>query len=105
MKIRSASMRSGLARAKGLGSASGGTEDFWPQRVTPVLGVPLVGTIMVVFWTLADTDYQSTRHLIGHPVVALLVVVAIVNFTVHVRLGAQIIVKSMCSRLSSSPCC
>ncbi|RTL92987.1 MAG: succinate dehydrogenase, hydrophobic membrane anchor protein [Hyphomicrobiales bacterium] len=93
MKIRSVSMRSGLARAKGLGSASSGTKDFWRQRVTSVLGVPLVAALLVVFWMLSGADYQSARQLIGHPMVALLIVVAIVNFTVHMRLGAQIIIE------------
>ncbi len=86
-------MRSGLARAKYLGSARGGTEEFWRQRVTSVLGLPLVIGLLVVFWLLADTDYTSARHLVGHPVVAAVVALGIVNFAVHMRLGAQVIIE------------
>ncbi len=91
-------MRSGLARAKYLGSARGGTEEFWRQRVTSVLGLPLVIGLLVVFWLLADTDYTSARHLVGHPVVAAVVALGIVNFAVHMRLGAQVIIEDYVHR-------
>ena len=66
-------MRSGLARARGLGSAKGGTEEFWRQRVTSALGLPLVIGLMAAFWLLAGADYSSARRLVGNPIVAVVV--------------------------------
>ncbi len=93
MKDHTAPMRSGLSRARGSGPAHGGTGDFWRQRVTSVLGVPLVAALMAIFWMLTNTDYQPARQLIGHPAVATLLVAAIANFAVHMRLGARIIIE------------
>lgn len=91
-------MRSGLARARGLGSAGSGTEAFWRQRVTSVLGLPLVAALMLVFWKLAGADYASARLLIANPVVAVLIAMAVLNFAVHMRLGARIIIEDYVHR-------
>jgi len=91
-------LRSGLARARGLGSARGGTEDFWRQRVTSVLGLPLVIGLMTAFWFVAGADYFSARRMVGNPVVAAIVALAIVNFAVHMRLGAQVIIEDYVHR-------
>ncbi|MGO4558219.1 succinate dehydrogenase, hydrophobic membrane anchor protein [Mesorhizobium sp. 2RAF21] len=91
-------MRSGLARARGLGSAKGGTEEFWRQRVTSVLGLPIVIGLMAAFWLLAGADYSSARRLVGNPIVAVVVALALLNFAVHMRLGAQVIIEDYIHR-------
>lgn len=91
-------MRSGLARARGLGSAKGGTDEFWRQRVTSALGLPLVIGLMAAFWLLAGDDYSSARRLVGNPIVAVVVALALVNFAVHMRLGAQVIIEDYIHR-------
>ncbi|MGN6771904.1 MAG: succinate dehydrogenase, hydrophobic membrane anchor protein [Rhizobiaceae bacterium] len=93
-------MRSGLARARGLGAAGSRTETFWRQRVTSVLGLPLVLGLLIVFWKLAGTDYAFARLLIANPVVAVLMVmvIVIVNFAVHMRLGAQVVIEDYVHR-------
>lgn len=91
-------MRSGLARARGLGSAGSGTETFWRQRVTSVLGLPLVAALMLVFWRLAGADYASARLLIANPVVAVLIAMAVLNFAIHMRLGARIVIEDYVHR-------
>lgn len=92
------SMRSGLVRARGLGVAGNGTETFWRQRVSSVLGLPLVAGLMIVFWKLAGADYASARLLVANPIVAVLIVMVIVNFAVHMQLGAQIIIEDYVRR-------
>lgn len=92
------SMHSGLARARGLGTAGSGTETFWRQRVTSVLGLPLVLGLLIVLWKLAGTDYASARLLIANPVVAVLMVMVIANFAVHMRLGAQVVIEDYVHR-------
>jgi succinate dehydrogenase / fumarate reductase membrane anchor subunit len=91
-------LRSGLARARGLGSAKRGTEEFWRQRVTSVLGLPLVIGLITIFWFLAGADYSSARRMVGNPVIAAVVALTIVNFAVHMRLGAQVIIEDYVHR-------
>jgi succinate dehydrogenase / fumarate reductase membrane anchor subunit len=91
-------MRSGLARTRGLGSAKGGTEEFWRQRVTSALGLALVIGLMAAFWLLAGADYSSARRLVANPIVAAIVALALVNFAVHMRLGAQVIIEDYIHR-------
>ncbi len=92
------SMRPGLARARGPGAAGSGTETFWRQRVTSLLGLPLAAALMIVFWKLAGANYASARLLVANPVVAVLMVMAIVNFAVHMRLGAQVVIEDYVHR-------
>lgn len=92
------SMRSGLTRVRGSGSAKAGTEEFWRQRVTSVLGLPLVIGLMTAVWLLAGTDYSSARRLVGNPIVAAVFASALINFAVHMRLGAQVIIEDYIHR-------
>jgi succinate dehydrogenase / fumarate reductase membrane anchor subunit len=86
-------MRSGLSRARGLGSAKRGTEEFWRQRVTSALGLPIVIGLTVAFWLLAGADYSHARRLVENPIMAALITLALVNFAVHMRLGTQVIIE------------
>ena len=49
-------------------------------------------------WLLAGTDYSSARRLVGNPIVAAIVALALVNFAVHMRLGAQVIIEDYIHR-------
>lgn len=53
---------------------------------------------MVAFWKLAGADYASARLFISNPVVAVLMVMVIVNFAVHMRLGAQVVIEDYVHR-------
>lgn len=86
-------LQSDLSRARALGSAKSGTEDFWRQRVTSVLGLPLIVGLLVILWTAAGVDHAAARHLINNPLVAALLLLTILNFGIHMRLGAQIIIE------------
>ena len=86
-------LRTPLARARGLGSAKSGTTDFWRQRVTSVLGLPLIaGTILVIVSSLG-ADYRSAVECLRRPAVAILLLLTILNFCVHMRIGMQIIIE------------
>jgi succinate dehydrogenase / fumarate reductase membrane anchor subunit len=53
---------------------------------------------MAAFWFLAGADYTEARRLIANPVIAVLLVLTIVNFAVHMRLGAQVIIEDYVHR-------
>jgi succinate dehydrogenase / fumarate reductase, membrane anchor subunit len=87
------SLRTSLARARGLGSAKIGTVDFWRQRVTSVLGLPLIiGTILIIL-SSAGASYSTTVARLHHPVISTLPLLTILNFCVHMRIGMQVIIE------------
>jgi succinate dehydrogenase / fumarate reductase membrane anchor subunit len=57
-----------------------------------------VAGLMIVFWKLTGADYASARLLVANPIVAVLIVMVIVNFAVHMRLGAQVIIEDYVHR-------
>jgi succinate dehydrogenase / fumarate reductase membrane anchor subunit len=87
------SLRTSLARARGLGSAKAGTETFWRQRLTSVLGVPLSIALIVIVLGCIGVDHATAAARVGNPFVATLLMLALLNFCVHMRIGMQIIIE------------
>lgn len=87
------SMRTPLARAKGLGAAGHGAEHWWLHRVTAVSNVPLVVAFVVIVAALSGRDYAGAVRLVQHPLVAVALVLALVSVLTHMRLGMQIIIE------------
>jgi succinate dehydrogenase / fumarate reductase, membrane anchor subunit len=87
------SLRTTFARARGLGPAKSGTTDFWRQRATSALGLPLaIGTILIIL-SNAGADYETAVARLRHPAVATLLLLTILNFCVHMRIGMQVIIE------------
>lgn len=82
-----------LKRVRGLGSAKEGPDHFWRQRVTAVANFLLAPFAVGLVATLAGSDLDTVRATIGHPVVAVALIVLILSMTVHMRIGMQVIVE------------
>jgi succinate dehydrogenase / fumarate reductase membrane anchor subunit len=89
----SRTMRTPLARAKGLGAAGHGAEHWWIHRVTAVSNVPLIISFVIIVAALAGSDYAQAIAIISHPLVAILLILAVISVTNHMRLGVQIIIE------------
>jgi succinate dehydrogenase / fumarate reductase, membrane anchor subunit len=87
------SMRTPLARVKGLGAAGHGVEHWWIHRVTAVSNVPLIVAFVIIVAALAGSSYQEAIAIISHPLVAIILLLAILSVTNHMRLGMQIIIE------------
>ncbi|MBB4041233.1 succinate dehydrogenase / fumarate reductase membrane anchor subunit [Microvirga flocculans] len=87
------SMRTPLARVKGLGAAGHGVEHWWLHRVTAVANIPLVIAFVIVVAALAGSSYQDAIAIVSHPLVAILLILAVVSVTNHMRLGMQIVIE------------
>ena len=81
------SMRTPLARAKGLGAAGHGVEHWWMHRVTAVSNIPLVIAFVAIVATLAGRPYGDAVRIVSHPVVAILLSLMVISITNHMRLG------------------
>lgn len=87
------SMRTPLARVRGLGSAKSGTEHFWLLRITSVallaLTVTFIGTLIALF----GKSYAQAMAILSNPLVAVLLLLFVVTSLVHTRAGMQTIIE------------
>jgi succinate dehydrogenase membrane anchor subunit len=87
------SMRTPLARAKGLGAAGHGVEHWWLHRMTAVSNIPLIVAFVIIVAALSWRSHAEALAIVSHPLVALLLVLCVVSVTNHMRLGMQIIIE------------
>jgi len=87
------SMRTPLARAKGLGAAGHGAGEWWIHRMTAVSNVPLVVFFVIVVAALAGRPHGEAVGIVSHPLVAIGLILLIVSITNHMRMGVQIIIE------------
>jgi succinate dehydrogenase / fumarate reductase membrane anchor subunit len=93
MSISKSSLRTPLARVRGLGSARSGTAHFWQQRVTAAANVLLAIAFAGIVLNLVGKDLAAARAVLAHPLVAILMLMFVVTGTVHMRLGMQVIIE------------
>ncbi len=87
------SMRTPLARVKGLGAAGHGVEHWWIHRVTAVSNIPLIIAFVIIVAALAGSSYQDAIAIISHPLIAIILILAVISVTNHMRLGMQIVIE------------
>jgi succinate dehydrogenase / fumarate reductase membrane anchor subunit len=88
-----ASLRSPLARARGLGSAKDGTHHWWAQRVTAVALVPLVLWFVASAISLAGAPHAASARWIAQPFNAVLLAALVVAVFHHAQLGLQVVIE------------
>lgn len=87
------SMRTPLARVKGLGASGHGVEHWWIHRMTAVSNIPLIIAFVIIVAALAGSNYAQAIAIISHPLVAIILILAVISVTNHMRLGMQIIIE------------
>jgi succinate dehydrogenase / fumarate reductase membrane anchor subunit len=87
------SMRSPLGRVRGLGSAKEGVHHWWMQRVTAVALIPLTLWFVFAVAGIGGLDYEAARAWIGHPLVAIALILLIAATFYHAKLGVQVVVE------------
>ena len=88
-----AQIRTPLARVRGLGSAKGGTDHFWRQRVTAVANLFLVVFAVCLVLRLVGTSYAEARAILANPLVTVSLAMLILSGVVHMRLGMQAVIE------------
>ena len=85
-------MRTPLGRARGLGASRSGTSNFWIQRVTSVLSIPLVIAFFAVAFAAVGRDHAQAVQLLGLPLVAITMLLFSVVIIYHMWIGMQEII-------------
>ncbi len=86
-------MRSPLGRALGLGSAKGGTDHWWAQRVTAVALIPLIGWAVVSLLMLGRLDHDALVQWIDRPINTIALLLLLGTLFYHSELGIQVVIE------------
>lgn len=87
------SMRTPMARVRGLGAAKEGVHHWWMQRLTAIALVPLTLWFVVSVAGLAGMDHATAAAWIGSPPVTVLLVLLIAATLWHAQLGVQVVIE------------
>jgi succinate dehydrogenase / fumarate reductase membrane anchor subunit len=82
-----------LNRVLGLGSAKGGTEHWWAQRLTAVALVLLGLWLALSLAALDLSSFASVVSWIQQPMTTVLLVLAVLTMLYHSYLGVQVVVE------------
>lgn len=87
------SMRTPLARVRGLGSAKTGTGHFWHQRVTgAALAITTILFIILVI-ALAGRPHAEVVAVLANPFVALIMMLMVGAGAWHMKMGMQVVIE------------
>ncbi len=87
------SIRTPLARVRGLGSAKSGTETWWLERMTGLANIPL-NLFLVVFAVMhVGAARAEVIASVRNPLVAGLLALAFIAIAWHMRLGMRAIIE------------
>ena len=84
---------SALGKARGLGSAKGGSRHWWAQRVTSVALIPLVFWFALAVARWPHADYGEFIRWVAAPWNTILLLSFIIAAFYHAILGLQVIIE------------
>jgi succinate dehydrogenase / fumarate reductase, membrane anchor subunit len=87
----SVSIRTPRARVRGLGVAHHGVGHWWLQRVTAATNIML--SFVVIIANMAGRSYADAIHVLANPFVSIVLILAILSVTLHMRVGMQVIIE------------
>jgi len=87
------SLVSPLNKVLGLGSAKGGSEHWWVQRLSAVALIPLGLWLLAAVAGLPDFSYATVASWVSSPVNSILLIVLVLTMVYHSHLGVQVVVE------------
>lgn len=87
------SLRTPLAKARGLGSAKHGTHHFWLQRLTALALVPLSLWFLSALVGMTRVDYATVTSWMSSPPNAILLILFVISLFYHAQLGMQVVIE------------
>jgi succinate dehydrogenase / fumarate reductase membrane anchor subunit len=85
-------MRTPLSRVRHFGSAHGGTDTFWLERITAAASLILTIFFIGLMVGLAGRPYADVVAVLGSPWIAALGIMFIVAVAMHMRVGMEAII-------------
>ena len=87
------SIRTPRARVAGLGVAHHGVSHWWLQRITAVTNTVLMLAFVIIIANMAGRTYAEAAHIVANPLVSIILILALLSVTLHMRLGMQVIIE------------
>lgn len=87
------SIRTPRARVRGLGVAGHGAGHWWLQRATAAGNAVLMIAFVVIVARMSGRTYPEAVALIAHPLVAIVLILAVLSVTIHMRIGMQVVIE------------
>jgi len=87
------SMRTPLAKVRGLGSAKSGVHHWWHQRLTAIAMVPLVLSGIYLVFRIAGSNYNQAISLLQNPFYSAILLLLIITGFWHCMLGIQVVIE------------
>ena len=87
------SIRTALKRVRGLGSAKGGTSDFFRQRVSAIALVLLIVPVIIVIMSLLGRNQAGAAQILGSPLIAIIMILFIIASVWHMKIGMQVVIE------------
>jgi succinate dehydrogenase / fumarate reductase membrane anchor subunit len=93
MSSSKSSIRTPLARVRGLGSARSGTRDFWHQRLTAIAMVLLILPAIVIVMLMIDSSHAKATRILGSTWVAIVLILFTLASVWHMKIGMQVVIE------------
>lgn len=87
------SLRTPLAKVRGLGSARGGTHHWWAQRLTAIALVPLTLWFIYSLASMVTLDYMAAIGWLQSPLVCVLLILFVIALFYHAELGMRVVIE------------
>jgi succinate dehydrogenase / fumarate reductase, membrane anchor subunit len=87
------SLRSPLARVRGLGSAKEGTHHWWAQRLTAIALIPLTLWLVYSLICMTTLDYLAAIGWLQSPLTSSLLILFVFALFYHAQLGMQVVIE------------
>ena len=87
------SLRTPLAKVKGLGSAKQGSHHWWHQRLTALALLPLSIWFIFSLVSMTSANYNSLIGWLRLPYVAVLLILFVISLFYHAQLGLQVVIE------------
>lgn len=91
--MKGTSIRTPLAKARGLGVAKSGTDHWWEQRLSSIALLPLTFAAIVIVVSIVGRNHAAVVQILGSPLVAVIMLLFIFATTFHMKLGAQSVIE------------
>jgi len=93
-----ATYKTSLKRARGLGSARGGTDHFWQQRLSGISNIIVIAFLIYAAISLAGMPREAVKAFFSQPLNAIFGVLLAISISFHMRLGMQAIIEDYIHR-------
>ena len=87
------SIRTPRARVRGLGVSHHGAGHWWTQRLTAAGNAVLMTAFIVIVARMSGRGYAEAARLVANPFVSIILILAILSVTIHMRLGMQVVIE------------